>query len=378
MADKPSKSDQHAQKKQAEPPQKTPQQTKKHCGSGGIFVIFIALVAIAIAGVSLLYSYQLSQKMAHRDAQHSSVSSAVDQYSERLNEFASKSELQKALIKQQSEMDSVSSALNEVRLKSQQDNSAWVLAEVDYLIKLANFNLLYDANVDVARNILQAADQRAKALSSANAPILRAALANDLAKLEAIEKIDRQGIVLRLSALSEMVAKLPVTDHKTALDNEAQPNADSEHKDWRVALQSSLSFLKNAVVVRRIDAPLKPLMSPQQHRNLVENIQLQLSMASWAVLHRDQPLFEHALQEAHKWINDYLKQTDATQALVTGIDQLMQKNIAPQLPTLESSIKAVKQAFNSQVQQLNASEATQQKNAEQLLSKNTSLEVLSS
>lgn len=321
----------------------TEEQNKSSSGSASVFPSVIAFLALFVAGAGFYFSFQTSE-------QGKQFASTISEHSSQFAEFATKEQIQNVLSKQEQELLQLQNSVSNLQLKSQQDETAWVLSEVQYLVKLANFNLMYDANVEVARQILQIADRRVQSLPATTMANVRAALANDLAKLDAIKKVDREGIVLRLSALSDMVSELPLTDHqadlmKASAQQEASVVANTA--DWRSKIQNSLASLKNAVVIRRLDQPLTPLLSPEQHANLIENIQLKLSFASWAVLHRNQSLFQHSLEQAQKWIKANLKDTDATKALLSGVEQLSQINVAPSLPNLNASMAAIQQAINA-------------------------------
>lgn len=309
---------------------------------------FLAIFAIVVAGLSLYYSYQYLQQHKSSSAQNVEQQSQIAQLKE------SQDHLQNLLDQQQVQVGALESSVNHMRLKSSSDTESWVLAEVEYLVKLASYNLTFDQNTIVATKLLQEADQRLQTVSQGSFTALRSALAKDVASLSASPKIDTEGIVLRISALSDMIGTLPLTDHKAEFkqhDISADISGDDSNK-WQSQLKQSFRMLKDAVVIRRLDQPLKPMMSPSQHANLIENIQMQLFVAQWAVLHRSDKLYQHSLQSAIEWIKDYLKTTDSTLALLTGLDSLKEINVAPEVPSISASQQAVKTAISQKSQQI--------------------------
>ncbi|UCE89293.1 MAG: uroporphyrinogen-III C-methyltransferase, partial [Pseudomonadota bacterium] len=87
----------------------------------------------------------------------------------------------------------------------------WLVAEAEYLIKLANHRLLLDRDVKTALSALGTADER---LREAGDPALipaRRALASDMAALRAVPKPDISGISLTLGALGESIDTLPLS-----------------------------------------------------------------------------------------------------------------------------------------------------------------------
>ncbi|MCB1827114.1 MAG: uroporphyrinogen-III C-methyltransferase, partial [Coxiellaceae bacterium] len=122
---------------------------------------------------------------------------------------------------------------------------------------------------------------------------------------------------------------------------------------------NSLATLKHAVVIRRVDQPIQPLLTPLQHHYLIENIQLQLNLAAWAVINRNEKIYNRVLSQAEKQIAEQLKQSDATMALLSGIAALKTIDVAPQVPTVDGSLRAVERAvINSEKAQPSMPPAT--------------------
>ncbi|MGU3846767.1 uroporphyrinogen-III C-methyltransferase, partial [Vibrio diabolicus] len=85
------------------------------------------------------------------------------------------------------------------------------------------------------------ADQRIAALNDPSLVQLRKAMANDITKLRTIPLIDRDGLVLRLTALQQQVDKLPLAN---ALLPEAEAVENTEVSEdianWQDNLMTSL------------------------------------------------------------------------------------------------------------------------------------------
>lgn len=323
-----------------------PSPKKSPTSSVGSLSLIAAIGAVCIAAASGFATYQIWQQQVVMQSQvvtSSHTLRAID---------ALNLELAQSKQRQQARMAQLQSQLNHLQLHSEADNASWMLAEVEYLVKLANYNLLYDANVEVAKSILQVADRRIQDVPHESFTAVRSAIAKELVQLDTLPKVDQEGLVLRLEALSRLVETLPITDHRLASSAPASSAASSPPpSQWKAKLNQSWSSIKNAVVIRHLDQPLKPMLAPEQHANLIENIQFQLSLASWAVLHRDAKLYQHALTQASTWVKNYMKQTESTQGLLTALQQLQAIDVAPNTPTLEAVLVAVKQAIGHRVQQ---------------------------
>ncbi|MDF5281328.1 heme biosynthesis operon protein HemX, partial [Vibrio parahaemolyticus] len=161
----------------------------------------------------------------------------------------------------------------------------WLLAEADYLVKLAGRKLFLEHDVESATQLMESADQRIAALNDPSLVKLRKAMANDITKLRTIPLIDRDGLVLRLTALQQQVDKLPLAN---ALLPEAEAVENTEVSEdianWQDNLMTSLKdFSENFITFRTRDGNVIPLLSPEQHFYLKENIKAKLETAIKAV-----------------------------------------------------------------------------------------------
>ncbi|MDF5295470.1 uroporphyrinogen-III C-methyltransferase, partial [Vibrio parahaemolyticus] len=150
----------------------------------------------------------------------------------------------------------------------------WLLAEADYLVKLAGRKLFLEHDVESATQLMESADQRIAALNDPSLVKLRKAMANDITKLRTIPLIDRDGLVLRLTALQQQVDKLPLAN---ALLPEAEAVENTEVSEdianWQDNLMTSLKdFSENFITFRTRDGNVVALLSPEQHFYLKEKI----------------------------------------------------------------------------------------------------------
>ena len=81
----------------------------------------------------------------------------------------------------------------------------WLLAESEYLLRLASQRLLMDRDVPSAIALIKSADDILADARGLKIFELRASLAEDLASLGAVAELDTEGIFLRLNALISRV-----------------------------------------------------------------------------------------------------------------------------------------------------------------------------
>jgi len=118
----------------------------------------------------------------------------------------------------------------------------------------------------------RSADQRIAALNDPSLVPLRKLMAKDITTLKSIPIIDRDGLVLRLTALQQQVDDLPLAD-----------------------------FSENFITFRSRDGNIIPLLSPQQHFYLKENMKAKLETAIKAVYIEQQDIYIAALDTAEQW-----------------------------------------------------------------------------
>ncbi|MGP8308941.1 uroporphyrinogen-III C-methyltransferase [Vibrio sp. YIC-376] len=238
---------------------------------------------------------------------------------------------------QQKSIESLQLAVADVKGRRPND---WLLAEADYLVKLAGRKLFLEHDVESATQLMESADQRIAALNDPSLVKLRKAMANDITKLRTVPLIDRDGLVLRLTALQQQVDKLPLAN---ALLPEAAAVAEQEVSEdisnWQDNLMTSLKdFSENFITFRTRDGNVIPLLSPQQHFYLKENIKAKLETAIKAVYQEQGEVYTTSLKTADKWALAFFNQdNNSVKEFNKTVSQLSEQNIQVEYPAkLES------------------------------------------
>ncbi len=290
---------------------------------------FIAPLALAIAIGSCLgvfYTWTHAYKSKH-------------QFVELAQRDAS---LQQTLQQQSQSIAELQNNLTQLREETHRGNDEWVVAEVEYIIRLANFNLEIDHNVPVAIKLLKVADDKVKNLSKLGMSSLRKAIVKNLSSLSSVPQFDAEGLVISLQAMSKSLETLPLVK----ISAEQQPTeekkpAEISQSNWREMFKGSMKTIKDMVVIRRLDQPIKPLVHPDQHANLIENLQLQLSIAQFAVLHHEAKIYQSSLKEVKAWIQEYFQRSDEVKAVLKSLDDFLAINIDPAIPSLEGLLNEI-------------------------------------
>ncbi|MBE9539364.1 MAG: uroporphyrinogen-III C-methyltransferase [Proteobacteria bacterium] len=231
------------------------------------------------------------------------------------------------------------------------DRQDWLLAEAQYLLRLANQRLIMADDVVAAKALLRSADSILVELEDVNLHDVRAAIAADLAAVRAVPKRDIQGIYLNLAALIEQAGKLVI--FQLPEDVERPPVTPAEN--WQARLQQgyeeALLKLSDYVIIRRRDVPIEALMDPQWEGLVRQNLRMLLEQAQVALLSGNQVLFRESLSRASHWVAEFFEADEAAaKALAQEISVLKEKNIAVVMPDISRSLAAVDVALERRMQ----------------------------
>jgi len=232
----------------------------------------------------------------------------------------------------QSDMQTLQRRFAESQVRYPND---WILAEVEYLLKLAGRKIWLERDTAGAVALLAAAEQRLVELSDASLSPLRAALLDDIGILEALPEQDPDGIVLALSALERRIGKLLLsTAGEADAQSEGTPRLSADINEWRNNLSKSWSdFVAGFIVINKREAQLQPLLSPEQRWYLQENLRHTLARAEFAVFRRQQELYNMALHKAEDLLKNYFDLNDnATGHFYNSLQRLSKRKVTVNYP----------------------------------------------
>tara|TARA_Y100000588_G_scaffold58995_1_gene57692 strand:- start:1143 stop:2324 length:1182 start_codon:yes stop_codon:yes gene_type:complete len=317
-------------------------------GKRGVKLGTVAIVLSLIFGGGLTYKMleqqseyqtQIAQLQSQLEQAQSAMKQELSQVKEETIEKATtvthKAEV--VLGQQQKSIESLQLAVADVKGRRPND---WLLAEADYLVKLAGRKLFLEHDVESATQLMESSDQRIAALNDPSLVGLRKAMANDITKLRVVPLVDRDGLVLRLTALQQQVDKLPLAN---ALLPEAaaveKQQVSEDIANWQDNLMTSLKdFSENFITFRTRDGNVIPLLSPQQHFYLKENIKAKLETAIKAVYQEQGEIYATSLETADKWAMAFFNQDDnSVKEFNKTLSQLSKQDIQVEYPAkLES------------------------------------------
>jgi len=299
---------------------------------------------------------ELTQTRASIDQK---LADAKQQAVEHANQVTHRAEV--VLTQQQKTIESLQVAVADMKGRRPND---WLLAEADYLVKLAGRKLFLEHDVESATQLMESADQRIAALNDPSLTPLRKAMANDITKLKTIPLLDRDGLVLRLISLQQQVDHLPLAN--AILPQAAQQEQQTVSEDinnWQQNLMTSLKdFADNFITFRTRDGNVVPLLSPEQHFYLQENLKAKLETAIKAVYAENQEMYTTALSTAAQWSGLFFNLDDSQVTAFSGtLEQLGKQKVQVEYPVKLETQKQLSDVISERLRRSISSMTTEEK-----------------
>ncbi len=317
----------------------------------GWWVALVLLVLIAGISAFLWYEYhaiaKLQNALAAQASAHENKRKALEtKFAEDL--AAQSKQVQSDVTELTQRLDSTSSKVLGLTNMSRDD---WKLAEVDYLLRMANQRILMEHEATNSLALAQSANGILAELQNADLFTARKKLTEEIEALKLASKVDREGIYLQLLAITQQIENLPLIeplfeeDEETiaAMEQAEEPEAQSFWQ--RVERVGENVWHKLSIYVRvrdqgrRVDA----ILPPEDQMYLKQNLRLMLEQAQIGLLREEQHVYQASLDKAQNWIRDYYPLNDQAQIVLNDLEQLKKSNVQQPLPDFTGSAAMVKE-----------------------------------
>jgi uroporphyrin-3 C-methyltransferase len=209
-----------------------------------------------------------------------------------------------------------------------QARSAWLLAEAEYFLRIANAQLNLAGNVDVSLRALALADEKLRDLADPGLTRVRSLLSDEQTALRAVPQPDAEGIVLALGSLARALDTLPL-DRNAPGRFGAAGSADTDEsglqRAWRVIMEAFFSIIS----VKRDDNSVTPLMSAAEESMLIRTLDIELQIGRLALIRNEKDLYQRSLQAVTERLEIYF---DTESAEVIAAMATVEKAAAVELP----------------------------------------------
>ncbi|NHB92266.1 uroporphyrinogen-III C-methyltransferase [Photorhabdus cinerea] len=348
-----------------EPPQQPRVEPQKQKRSGVLRNIITIAIILAIGGGLYYYGQQQSHLLSAENhelrQQLESLKHQQSQDQQRIEAlFKEQAQASSKVATQAAQNEQLDRHLQELQAKisalSSSDVKSWLLAQADFLVKMAGRKLWNDQDVVTAAALLKNADASLAEMNDPSLIEIRRAITQDISELSAISQVDFDGIILRVNQLSNQVDNLRLADNTP----DGSPMDEDNHQltgtlsEWRQNLSKSWnSFMDNFITIRRRDTAAEPLLAPNQDIYLRENIRARLLIAAQAIPRHQGEVFKQSLETVSTWVRAYFNINDPnTKTFLEEIDSLSQQPISITVPDHLSSQPLLEKLMQTRVRSL--------------------------
>jgi uroporphyrin-3 C-methyltransferase len=341
---------------------KRPEHQPGRMNISGVLGMLLGLIALGVASFAAFTVMQMQQQdqQATTTEQLSRVSEQLAQLKQQQNQAEQRfTTVRQELVATTNANDEALQAMESrvggvvAELKQQLGTSSedWLLAEAEYLLRLANQRVAMEDDAAGAIKLFQAADQIIREAEGVVAFDLRQAIANDIAALRSVSNADVQGIFVELGALAGQVDRLeqkrleyaPTEATKAVIEN-AEQNA----LDKILAFLSGIGARLATLVDYRDDGEsIKPILPPEEEYYLKQNLTLKIQLAQLGLLQGNQAIYEQSLTDAISWVDQYFNpDASLTISIREGLTRLSNIEIGRNLPEVSGSLHEIRQLMN--------------------------------
>ena len=324
---------------------------KKHTASFALLWLFVVLIVAAICYGALFILQQSSnhqQIVASLRTQVEQQAQAIETRQQLLEDTLNKEfvEQQQAI---QANLNDLAEQVdsNNARLLSLSsvNRDEWKLQEAQYLLRLADQRILLEKDSQNALALALSADDVLRDMDQADLVGVRKLLAEEIAVLKLAGVIDREGIYLRLSALSNQIDAIPFIEplgaQEEVLEEDIIPQDETFKQKITRNFYDLLHKLGSYVRVRDHGKTINAVLPPSEQKYLQQNLRLMLEQAQVALLRNEESIYQESLVKAQNWINQYYSLNEKATAVLEELRALQKEEISPELTNFSNSTSAL-------------------------------------
>ena len=338
-----------------ESPEATPEVTEQiedqkpeKSGKGAFTFVLLLLVALGSAGGGF-YLWQQQQvllkqqtsdiaNLEHRFEQLQSKQNTLD------NSIRSNRQSIDQLGNEQQRVEEISQQAIEVTNRGQRD---WVLAEIDYLLRIANRRLQVARDINGAIAALGGADQRLHDLGDLSLFPIRQQLAKDISGLKALHQVDVNGIALSLDGMISHLGDIPFKTVQDEIKTQFEkPDTVVKQTGDENFVDSVINTVMNIGDIKIQHRSIEPASSAEQQLQIEQILRTYLLGARLAVLRYDQKQYANDIEQSLQLLHLHYKTDDnrVTQ-MKSDLTNFSTVNLTPDLPVITGAWKMLQDAL---------------------------------
>ena len=330
----------------------------------GVFNLLLIAGMVAAAG----YYWQMQQKAELQ--KNNTITALQQQLANKMDD----SQLKQRLAPLESGIDSSVNQIAELQLQQQaleeatvklyelygRDESGWQLAEVEYLMRIAQHKLILENDFEGAAITLQAASDKIAATADPGLLPVRVQISDEIAILKTRARPDLVGMTLVLSQLGRQIKALaPGYLPRTEASQNKVETQGTGPIDQSIS-ERVVSFISSQVSVKKDES--LPTRTEALVIDIEQTLEDNLKLTRWTVLERDNFQFQRLMEENLRLFKQYYSLDNAANYdFYSQLAELQKATVKPEKPDISGSLELLKRIISKRE---NAPEQTQSEGAE--------------
>ncbi len=317
------------------------------------FGLFNFLLILLLAAAAAWYWWQQQQLARDYEDALSSLEAAINSKATQQSIDSSLSPLQGRVQELDRQIDQLDTGQQNLMQSSEKlfelfgrDRNDWQLAEVEYLMRIAQHRLILQHDFDGAAITLQAASDRIGLTGDPGLLPVRVMISEEIADLKTRLRPDLVGMTLTLARLARQVRFLQpgfTARVETAPEPAAEmPPLTSDPASWLDRLEA---FVDSLVEVRHETA--QPTRIEAAIVDVSQTLEDNLKLARWAVLERDAAGYAELMEQSLRLFREFYDLDDAANAdFMAQLQALQQTRLRPEIPDITGSLRELQRILS--------------------------------
>jgi uroporphyrin-3 C-methyltransferase len=310
----------------------------------GFFKFLLILILLAGLGAAGWYGYEyLETELEARDSQLGVANQQVAELAELVSDVQQgQQDIARTLANfigdQQRQMEALAERVRETEGVRDGD---WILAEAQYLLRLADQRLLISRDTESAAELIEASDNLLRELAYPELVAVRQALISDIASLRAAPAVDYQGLYFQILAAGQGIDSLQLKSVEAMSEDQSSNSSEASAGIWASAVNAIKSTLSELIVVRKTTDSAEWLVDADGEAALRGQLDLLILQSLSALLSGDQNIYSSALDSAADLLSTNFEDSSQRQAIESALAGFSSQAILTEVPDISASLRAM-------------------------------------
>ena len=324
-------------------------------GKGFSLLLFIVLLILLIAAGYYFYDHQLKQNqlLEQQEQRLSSITGQLTQFDGQLSSSSSQAtEQAQQLVALQQQIEVTQEISQQAAEKLNRSQRDWMIAEIDYMLRMAHQRLEVARDISGAIAALKGADKRIAELGDLRLMKIRKQLINDIGLLNAVQQIDVNGISMEMDQMLKYMTDLPFKSAQDEIKVQLKVD-DSTAQDKMILNESTTekSFVDSVIdTVKQIgdikvhERSIKTASGAYQQQQIEQLLSTHLLSARMAALSLSQQQFVYEVDRVSQLLQAHYQVSDnRVEQMLKTLNQYSTMQLKPDLPELTDAWSMLQQ-----------------------------------